>query len=185
MRTISLLISSILLCIYIPSKNPSVSQGYQTRVSEFLSDISLRQKDSLIISDSPAEFSDSQLCGFEHVNDTTMFTKEELIQIQNGLKTNRVGKWTTAYFPKARLVEGKLIERIFKKRKGDPWKEFKKAIGSGYHVYSCPIFFRNNSRCLFYSSYHCGYLCAGGQMDLYKYENGKWIFVTSYCNWIH
>ena len=45
---------------------------------------------------------------------------------------------------------------------------------STLYYYSRPIFIRNNNLCLFYSGSHCGSLCGGGLLALYKKINGKW-----------
>ena len=53
-----------------------------------------------------------------------------------------------------------------------------------FNTFSLPIFLRNYSYCIFYSDNHCGWLCGGGRLTLYKKINNRWQELKSYCNWI-
>jgi len=121
-------------------------------------------------------------CLDEVLSDTSTFSKEEI----QSLKTERfhtIQRWTSESFPNIKLVNADTVESIFRDNaKG--WDYFYKTIGREFHSFSYPIFIRNFKYCLFYNDNHCGWLCGNGRLTLYKYDNGKWSEVKSYCNWI-
>lgn len=64
--------------------------------------------------------------------------------------------------------------------------QFIRSDSSGDHRYnrfSCPIFFRNYTRCLFYADHHCGPHCGGGGLTLYKKEGDHWVRIQTYGGW--
>jgi hypothetical protein len=115
--------------------------------------------------------------------DTLTFTKSEIDYILKKSKNSSIKKWTKELVPVAKLINGDTINQIFKNgEKG--WTYFYKKIGRDFTSFSAPIFLRNNKYCIFYSAIHCGWLCGGGQLILYKREGAEWKIVKSYCNWI-
>lgn len=121
-------------------------------------------------------------CLDQFLDDSAFYSKEELAFIMKSIKTSPV-KWSNGLLGSVNVISKDTIDAIFKdKSKG--WNYFNKHFGQSYHIFSVPIFLRNDSLCLFYSSTHCGYECGDGHFILYKRENGKWVVVKTYCNWI-
>ena len=114
--------------------------------------------------------------------DTAIFTKEELNFIKNKEFVS-ISKWTKEMFPNIKIISSDTLATIFASD-SDGWNYFYKNIGEGFCTFSIPIFLRNNTYCLFYFDEHCGSLCGGGSLDLYKKENGKWVIIKSYCSWV-
>ena len=75
------------------------------------------------------------------------------------------------------------VTAIFKDR-NKWWTYFYKYYGESFNTYSAPIFLRNYTLCLFYSSNSCGGLCGGGQITLFKKEGNTWKPFKSFCDWV-
>jgi hypothetical protein len=121
-------------------------------------------------------------CIDDLLKDTETFTKEELNFIKNK-EYFSISKWTKEMFPNIKFVSSDTVKAIFSNN-ANGWTYFYKNFGRKFSTFSVPIFLRNNTYCLFYSDNHCGWLCGGGSLILYKKENGKWVEIKSYCNWI-
>jgi hypothetical protein len=136
---------------------------------------------NFILSDKPFSFEYFH-CIDNLLADTTFYTKNELAFIKDK-KYPSIKYWTKEFFRNTILVSSDTITAIFKD-KSKWWAYFYKNIGSNFNTFSVPIFLRNDTYCLFYSDHHCGGLCGGGQLALYKKEKEKWIKVKPYCSWI-
>src|SRR4030095_4643577 len=121
-------------------------------------------------------------CIGQLLNDTAVYTEDELIYLKNKQYAG-LSKWTSDVFGTIKLISNDTIETIFKDY-SKWWPYFYKNIGLGFDTFSLPIFLRNDTYCLFYSDHHCGRLCGGGRLTLYKKDHDKWIQFKSYCNWI-
>ncbi len=121
-------------------------------------------------------------CITDLLADTATYTKEELSFIKDK-KYPSLTKWAKEFFENTKLVSNDTINTIFKDN-SKWWTCFNKNIGHSFNTFSVPIFLRNETYCLFYSDNHCGGLCGGGRLTLYKKENNKWTEVKSYCDWI-
>jgi hypothetical protein len=99
----------------------------------------------------------------------------------------QVAQWTSSMFPGKHLFNPDPVYELFAK-KGDGWAFFYKnighGIGSSFYSFSMPVFLRDYTYCIFYYDVKCGWLCGDGHMTLYKKEDGKWIRVKHYCQWI-
>lgn len=136
---------------------------------------------NFILSDKPFLFEYFDCIG-DLLTDTTFYTKNELAFIKDK-KYPLIKYWTKEYFRNTILVSDDTITAIFKDNsKG--WAYFYKIIGRNFNTFSVPIFLRDDTYCLFYSDHHCGGLCGGGQLTLYKKEKEKWVKVKTYCSWI-
>lgn len=120
---------------------------------------------------------------FDNLQADGFFTKAELASIVQQSKEPLIKKWTTKLVPNAKFVSADTISQIFNDNKKG-WNYFYKNFGKSFSSYSAPIFLRNNTYCIFYTSHHCGWLCAQGQLSLYKREGNTWEIVKSYCNWV-
>jgi hypothetical protein len=135
--------------------------------------------ENFILADIPFSFEYFD-CIPDVLADTATYTKEELSFIRDK-KYPSLKKWTKEFFINIKLISSDTLKTIFRDRW---WDYYFKHIGSGFNTFSSPIFLRNDTYCLFYADHHCGGLCGGGQLTLYKKEKNKWIRVKSYCNWI-
>jgi hypothetical protein len=136
---------------------------------------------SWIISDKPFAFEYFD-CLTGVYQDTAFFTREELGMIRSK-KYPTFTWWHTPFFPAAKMIDGDTIHNIFDDNKKD-WRYFRTRYGSGFSTCSVPIFLRDDNYCLFYTDESCGGLCGGGQLVLYRKENGKWVKWKTYCQWI-
>jgi len=87
-------------------------------------------------------------------------------------------KWQKGKITGANLIPQKEIKKIFKRKNG--WKRFRKKYGNCLTSISLPIFNLNYDYCIIYHWTQCDYLAGSGSIDLFKLENGKWIYVKSY-----
>ncbi len=124
-----------------------------------------------------------EICLDSILLDSTLVSPEESKSLREMAANPIVSSWTSNIFPDYRIVSTDTIRNIFEDH-ADGWKYFHDHIGFRIFYLSCPIFFRNYTFCIFYSSFGCDGLCGGGAMCLYKKVDGKWIVVRSYCNYI-
>lgn len=87
-------------------------------------------------------------------------------------------KWEQGKISGATVIPLKDIRKVFKKKDG--WERFRKKYGTCLTSFSLPIFSANFEYCVIYQWTQCDYLAGGGSTDLFKFENGKWIFIRSY-----
>lgn len=159
------------------------SIAYLQKCVEFIKQIEQKELSdtNFILADKPFSFEDFD-CIKELLTDTTIYTKDELLLIRNKTKP-LLTKWTKEFFTNTKIVNSDTISSIFKDN-SKWWPYFYKNIGRSFNTFSVPIFFRNDTYCLFYSDHHCGGLCGGGRLTLYKKENNKWTEIKSYCDWV-
>ena len=116
--------------------------------------------------------------------DSALVSPDENDLLKKMVANPIVSNWTSNIFPDYRIVNSDTIRNIFEKYHSDGWEYFHAHIGFMIYYLSCPIFFRNYTYCIFYSSSGCDLLCGGGALCLYKKVDDKWIVIRSYCNWI-
>jgi hypothetical protein len=150
---------------------------------EFIRQVKKRELNdtTFILSDKPFTFEYFE-CMEELLNDTSTYSQKEMAYIKQK-KYLSLSKWTNECFPKIKLIRSEIIDSLFKNRL-EGWSFFHNKIGHSFNIFSLPIFLRNYSYCIFYSDNHCGWLCGGGRLTLYKKINNKWEEFKSYCDWI-
>jgi hypothetical protein len=186
---LAFLVASLFVC---GQDTPNISNGFSVKQDSivylqkciaFIKEIKQKELSdtNFILADKPFSFEYFD-CLKELMEDSTAYTTAELSFIKNR-QYPLLTKWTRAFYGTIRLISSVTINEIFK----DPskwWPYFNKNIGREFNTFSVPIFLRNYSYCLFYSDHHCGGLCGGGRLILYKKENNKWIELKSYCIWV-
>ena len=160
------------------------SIAYLEKCVEFIKQI--KQKElldtSFILSDKPFSFEYFD-CIKELLSDTTIYTKDEILLIKSKANPS-LTRWTKEFFINIKIISSDTIASIFKDN-SKWWDYFHKHVGTSFNTFSVPIFFRNDTYCLFYSDHHCGGLCGGGRLTLYKKENNKkWTEIRFYCLWV-
>lgn len=156
---------------------------YLQKCIEFIKQVEQKKLSdtNFILADKPFSFEYFD-CIKELLADSTTYTNDELIFIKSRINPS-LAKWTKELFPNIKIVSSDTIDSIFKDN-SKWWEYYYEHIGRSFNSFSFPIFLRNDTYCLFYSDHHCGGLCGGGRLTLYKKENNKWTEVKSYCNWI-
>jgi hypothetical protein len=91
--------------------------------------------------------------------------------------------WLNPYFPNSKFISRDTIFNILKDSHKS-WDYFSARYGSGYHVFKKPVFLRNNTVCIYYSEYHCGFLCGRGSIKIFIKENGKWHLFSELAEWV-
>lgn len=159
---------------YIPAtKNVSEVNQYSTayvkKCAAFLKEVvppNMHDSGSVLL-EQPYKL-DSTDCLIYLLDDTATYAPQELAHIRDK-KYPSLKKWTKALFSEIPVVSWDTAQKF---RFYPKWE------------FSVPIFLRNDTYCLFYSGYHCGALCGGGSLVLYKKENGRWTEVKYYCLWV-
>lgn len=170
----------------IPSKSQKHTQDsivYIQKSIEFIKKVKGKelQDSKFVLIDKPFTFTYFD-CLTQLLADSVTFSSAELNLIRQK-KYPSVTRWNESFFPAIKVVSGNTIDSIFKK-KADGWNYFNEHFGIGFSRFSMPIFLRNDTYCIFYADYSCGWLCGSGQLVLYKMNNDNWEEIRSYCNWI-
>jgi hypothetical protein len=87
-------------------------------------------------------------------------------------------KWQAGKIKGANVIPQQDLNKVFKKKNG--WNKFRKKYGNCLTSFSLPIFNKKCDYCIIYHWKQCDYLAGWGAVSLYKFENGKWIFITNY-----
>jgi hypothetical protein len=113
------------------------------------------------------------------------FTKKEREYINSELKKMRNYAWSEGLLKNSILLRQDTIGHIFsmKAMLFDKWGYFKSHYGQGFHYFSKPIFLRNNTVCIFYEDYNCGWTCGDGSLNIYVKKGDKWIVKYILYTW--
>ncbi len=137
---------------------------------------------SVLVSDIPTKIKKTD-CVYWLLQDSSNFTAEEMAYFKSPLEPDLIKQWNSSLIPMSRFISEDSISAVFKDHNKN-WPYFYKHFGSGFSKYSAPIFIRNYTYCLIYTSHHCGGLCGEGMLTLFIKEDGKWKRVKDYCRWI-
>ena len=116
------------------------------------------------------------------MQDSTLFSKEDFDFFRIQIKEIEKFKWNGDLLRGAKVIAKSDINSVFKKKKG--WVKFRKKYGNCLSSYSMPIFNKNYKYCIIQVGSQCDWLAGGGGTDVYKFEDGKWVYVKSYSWWI-
>lgn len=118
------------------------------------------------------------------LRDVQIFTTEdrEQIKLLRGRPCFQV--WTRNLAPSARLISQDTIRALFSTKHLEGWTYFYDHYGPDFHSLGCPLFLRNYTWCLIYSTDNCGGLCGSGQLTLYRKVGDKWILVKNWEDWV-
>lgn len=108
----------------------------------------------------------------------TLFDNDDIEFFRRQVTMMEKTTWQKDQITGANVISQSKIKRIFRGKNG--WNRFRKKYGNCLTTFSMPVFSKNYNYCIFYHWTQCDYLAGGGSLDLYKLENGKWIFVKSY-----
>lgn len=172
-------------CNKITNKEEEKTNIYLQKSIEFIKQINNNKFENkkFILVDKPFDFKDYD-CIESVLKDTITFSKKELLYIEKVSKSKSIiPKWTSDNFKNFKIISNDSINLIFSDySKG--WEYYYKNVGDNFNEFSVPIFIRNDTYCLFYSSNSSGGLSGHGSLILYKKEKDIWKEVKSYCFWI-
>jgi len=92
--------------------------------------------------------------------------------IDSSLNTIKKKLWQPGLIQKSQFMTADSIKRILGQPNG--WSYFQKHFGQQIFRFSKPIFFRNNTLCLFYYGNFCPGLCGFESLIIYKKEGDAW-----------
>lgn len=92
---------------------------------------------NFILADKPFSFEYFD-CIKELLTDTAIYTKDELLLIENEAKASSIS-WTNEFFPNVKIVSSDTINAIFKDH-SKWWDYFYKHVGKSFNTFSVPIF---------------------------------------------
>lgn len=118
------------------------------------------------------------------LSDTARFSAADFDYFRLQLKEIKTFDWNQNRFEKVRTISELRLKWIFRNnRKG--WKRFHEKFNKSCLV-SCsiPLFTVDKTYCILYKGVQCGGLLGEGSTDIYKLENGKWVYVDSYGMWV-
>ncbi len=118
------------------------------------------------------------------VSDSIVITDQERVYINSEIDKMQPGHlWGKGFLGDAERVSDPAIKKITSNTKGDPWHELRgKGFDKSYY-FSVPIYLRNDTYCLFYYGYSCGWRCGYGEVAIYKQVNGKWTHWSKLTSW--
>lgn len=160
------------------------SAAYVQKCIAFIKEIKKSDlaKPHFLLEDKPGDLQNGD-CLQEVVRDTIVFSPDE-IKYFKSKQFPSLSKWPVNAFKGITFVSRDTVTAIFNDPKKS-WSYFYKHYSyEGLDIFSLPIFLRNDTYCLFYTSHACGGLCGEGKLTLYKKENGEWKVVKTYCWWI-
>jgi len=160
----------------------SDTSGYIEQVKEFMNYIRKTEikENTILLVDKPHMTE----CGIHLFDDVIKYNNEENEFIKTQISQPLIKTWSIDLVNEAKIINHDTLDAIFKdEEKG--WNYFYKNYGKIFHVFSAPIFLRDNTYCLLYSEYHCGGLCGEGNCMLYKKENNLWKRLKTVGLWIN
>ncbi|MEI9943482.1 MAG: hypothetical protein WDN26_04610 [Chitinophagaceae bacterium] len=141
----------------------------------------------IVVSDSVMQFNLASEPDFKHIlddtsfifRDTTFFSSGDAQFMRQQLTQGKHFKWKSNRITGAHVISSKKIRKYFKNDIWDGWKIFNKKHRRGFTKFSIPLFTLDRETCIIYKGRHCGSLCGGGGIYLYKKVEGKWEYVTT------
>ncbi|RPD45185.1 hypothetical protein [Paracnuella aquatica] len=114
-------------------------------------------------------------------NDSLTLTEKERSFLQQQFNQQSGKIWTKPHFRNWHLVSEDSLKHY---HEVDQYFWFSPdRLGGRLYTFSKPVFFRNDSMCLFYWGYWCGTRCGEGQLALYQKQDGKWKYRFSLFMW--
>ena len=118
------------------------------------------------------------------LHDTTYFSEADFAYFRLQLKGINNFKWDKGRFKNVQTIFRLKVKWIFRNH-GKGWKRFhEKYPKMCLRSSSVPLFNSDKNYCVFYQGIQCGGLLGQGSTNIYKLENGKWIYVDSYGMWV-
>ncbi|MGY0035106.1 hypothetical protein [Pedobacter sp. NJ-S-72] len=102
-----------------------------------------------------------------------ILTEEDKKIINEQLEESKIQNIPRKLLRHHSAIKRKTIDLLFLNR-SNGWGPLHKMGIHRYYSFKKPIFFRNNTLCIFEEEYHCFDLCGNGTTYIYKKENGEW-----------
>ncbi len=119
------------------------------------------------------------------VDDSVSFSKAEMGQIVEEIKSPKINNWKSVLPSSIRFLEASYVNshsKSIKNPKRDT-KHFEKYFGGCYANFSAPIFLRDYTFCLFYVDNICPAGKSSGELQVFEKKDGVWKQLTSRCEW--
>lgn len=97
----------------------------------------------------------------QFIPEKKLLTRQEKEFLKTLVSRSLIKSWSTDMVEKATLINADTVDAMFKDKLYG-WANFNKRYGESFYSFSGPFFFRNNTRCLFYSDYSRGWRCDSG-----------------------
>ncbi|MDE3144092.1 MAG: hypothetical protein KGL19_08050 [Bacteroidota bacterium] len=113
----------------------------------------------------------------------TLISSSDKIDIERHFNNPIIKKWSDSLINNIHIMKTSEYNEIFKNY-DNAWELFyQKYKISNFFAFSAPIFFHNNTKCIFYYESICRGLCGFGYTLLFIKENGVWKLANRYCKW--
>lgn len=118
-------------------------------------------------------------------SDVLILNNNEIEYIYRQLKKMQKPYLKADLFDSTLIISERRLKKSFKGNVDIGWAKFyKKYSPNGYYNFSKPIFLRNDSLCIFYYGNHCGGLCGGGGLYVYKKTENGWKSWIELFRWV-
>ena len=115
--------------------------------------------------------------------DTLILTPKEKDTILTAFLIQENDSWLKTIMPNSKFISKDTISSIFSTSMKS-WDYFYTHYGNGFHTFMKPVFLRNKTVCIYYSEYHCGFLCGHGSLKVLVKENDKWHLFSELGQWV-
>jgi hypothetical protein len=116
-------------------------------------------------------------------SDSLVITTKERQYITTQIDKMGSSVWGKNELANFKMITADTVNAIFANRKRDGWAEMQKRGVARIYNFSGPIFLRNDTFCLFYYGYSCGWRCGHGEVAVYKKVNGRWEHWSTLMSW--
>jgi len=122
------------------------------------------------------------------IADSIVMTQKERTYINAEIDKMEKHTWQEGLLLNIPLISADSVKKVFDRRKIDKmfdgWRYFGDNGVDRIYNFGVPIFFRNDTYCLFYYGYSCGSLCGEGKVTIYKKVKGKWEAWSTWFEWV-
>ena len=158
-----------------PVNGPATDTSYARHIREFMVSFPQDPSFSKDVTADRAYATDTAF--IKYLKADTSFTADDEAEIRAVFAHPPVTLWTPTLFPGARLEPHDSIDAAFKVHTDmfHEWDAFHKKYGFALRTYSLPVFFHNNTRCLFSWSYRTGPEGGYDNYEVFAWKNGRWV----------
>lgn len=175
----------ILISICLHIETYSSDQDSRLATKDFLSSIrnTYITNEKIIIVNNP-ETKEFKNCLDWIFKDSLIISRTSKESIIHQIEHPDVMVWTSEMIPRSIIIDKDSLATIFKGDYTKGWNYFSSNYGKEFFIFSLPVFFNNDTMCLFYVDRHCGEMCNEGEIVLYKKEKKGWAVIKRFCSWM-
>ena len=169
-----LIASFLVMGLFLQAQLPDTFIVSTTEIKFFMNETRqlLYKRGEFRLSDKPHQI----ITFLENISaNDSLFTKADRDFIMNQVKQRKNPIWSDIYIDSTIFIKSKEIDSIFENFKvSGGWKVFYETYGPDFYEMSLPYFTKNKKTCIIYISNHCGGLCGGGCVRIFRLENDHW-----------